>query len=78
MASNDDPAAVAMWLDDWFTDVWIAPRRRRVPLLFPDGRLPSRALAAGGWFATGTFAVAILACAFGDRSSDTLAPGTVR
>ena len=39
---------LALWADEWLLFVWLGLVGIFVPLLFPDGRLPSRALAPGG------------------------------
>jgi hypothetical protein len=77
-STAEDPAPVAMWLDDWFSDIWIAIVVVGIPLLFPDGRLPSRRWRPLAWLATATFALGLLGKALGDRVLDTEAPGTVR
>ena len=77
-ATSSDPAPVAMWLDDWFSNVWIVLVGVWIPLLFPDGRLPSRRWRPVAWGGTAAFAVATLAYALGDRILDTSAPGTVQ
>ena len=69
------PAGVVMWLDDWLSDVWIALVGIWIPLLFPDGRLPSRAWRPVAWFGTAVFALGILTRAFGAHELDTSAPG---
>jgi hypothetical protein len=69
------PADVVMWLDDWLSDVWIGLIGVWVPLLFPDGRLPSRAWRPVAWFGTAVFALGVLTRAFGDHELDTSAPG---
>jgi hypothetical protein len=71
-----DPAPVAMWLDDWLTDLWIALVGVWIPLLFPDGRLGSKWRRRVAWFGTAAFAAGIVTKAFGDRVLDTSAPGT--
>jgi hypothetical protein len=76
-ATSSDPAPVAMWLDDWFGNIWIALVGVWIPLLFPDGRLPSRRWRPFAWCGTAAFAVATLAYALGDRILDTAAPGSV-
>jgi hypothetical protein len=76
-ATSDDPALVAMWLDDWIGDVWIALVCVWIPLLFPDGRLPSRRWRPVAWFGTAAFALGVLGRALGERTLDTEAPGTV-
>jgi hypothetical protein len=75
--TSDDPAPVAMWLDDWFSNVWILLVGVWIPLLFPDGRLPSPRWRPLAWLGTAAFAVAMVADALGDRILDTSAPGTV-
>jgi hypothetical protein len=69
------PAALVIWLDDWLGDVWIAIVGVWIPLLFPDGRLPSRRWRAVAWFGSVAFAVGVLARAFGAHELDTSAPG---
>jgi hypothetical protein len=71
-----DPVQVAVWLDDWIADVWIGLVAVGIPLLFPDGRLPSPRWRGAAWLATGLFALGILGRALGDRVLDTEAPGT--
>jgi hypothetical protein len=75
-ATADDPAGVAVWLDDWIADVWIGLVAVGIPLLFPDGRLPSPRWRVPASLAAGLFAVGILGRALGDRELETEAPGT--
>ena len=75
-ATADDPVTFAVWLDDWISDAWIGLIALGVPLLYPDGRLPSPRWRPLAWFAAGCFALALLARMFGDRVLDTEAPGT--
>jgi len=72
-----DPAPVTMWLDDWIADVWIGLVAVAIPLLFPDGRLPSPRWRLPAWLAAGGFTLAIAGRALGDRVLETEAPGTV-
>jgi hypothetical protein len=72
-----DPAPVAMWLDDWIADVWIGLVAVGIPLLFPDGRLPTPRWRLPAWLAAGGFTLAIAGRALGDRVLETEAPGTV-
>jgi hypothetical protein len=69
------PADVVMWLDDWLSDVWIALVGVWIPLLFPDGHLPSKAWRPVAWFGTAVFALGVLSRAFGAHELDTSAPG---
>jgi hypothetical protein len=69
------PAGVVMWLDDWLSDVWIAIVGIWIPLLFPDGHLPSRAWRPVAWFGTVVFGLGVLTRAFGAHELDTSAPG---
>jgi hypothetical protein len=69
--TSDDPALVALWLDDWTFIVWIALACVWIPLLFPDGRLPSRRWRPVAWGGTAAFALATLGSAFGDRTLET-------
>jgi len=69
------PADVVMWLDDWLSDVWIALVGVWIPLLFPNGHLPSRAWRPVAWFGTAVFALGVLSRAFGAHELDTSAPG---
>jgi len=75
-STADDPAGVAVWLDDWIADVWIGLVAIGIPLLFPDGRLPSPRWRGPAWLAAGMFALGILGRALGDRELETEAPGT--
>jgi hypothetical protein len=75
-STAEDPAPVAVWLDDWIADIWIGLVAVGIPLLFPDGRLPSPRWRGAAWLATGMFALGIVGRAFGDRILDTEAPGT--
>ena len=75
-STAEDPLLVAMWLDDWIADVWIGFVAVGIPLLFPDGRLPSPRWRPAAWLAVGVFALGILGRAFGDRVLDTEAAGT--
>ena len=76
VSARPDPAPVAMWVDDWMSEVWIAIVGVWLPLLFPDGRLPSRRWRTAAVAGTLLFAAGIVAKAFGDRVLDTSAPGT--
>jgi hypothetical protein len=69
------PAGVVMWLDDWLSDVWIALVAVWIPLLFPNGRLPSRGWRFVAWFGTAAFGLGVLTRMFGDHELDTSAPG---
>ena len=69
------PADVVMWLDDWLSDVWIALVGVWIPLLFPNGHLPSKAWLPVAWFGTVVFALGVLSRAFGAHELDTSAPG---
>jgi hypothetical protein len=75
-STADDPAAVAVWLDDWIADIWIGLVAVGIPLLFPDGRLPSPRWRVPAWLAAGLFALGVLGRALGDRVLETEAPGT--
>ena len=77
VATHAASTRLGLWLDDWVSDVWIALVCVWIPLLFPDGRLPSRRWRPVAWFGTAAFATGILARAFGDRILDTSVPGTV-
>ena len=41
MTAVDSPPLFALWVDDWIYLIWLALGCVWVPLLFPDGRLPS-------------------------------------
>jgi hypothetical protein len=69
--SVDDPVMVAMWLDDWVSDLWIGLVGVAIPLLFPDGRLPSPRWRPWAWLAACSFTLGVLARAFGDRVLET-------
>jgi hypothetical protein len=69
------PAGVVMWLDDWLSDVWICLVGVWIPLLFPNGHLPSRAWRPVAWFGTAAFGLGVLTRAFGAHELDTSAPG---
>jgi hypothetical protein len=69
------PADAVMWLDDWLSDVWIALVGVWIPLLFPNGHLPSKAWRPVAWFGTAVFALGVLSRAFGAHELDTSAPG---
>jgi hypothetical protein len=71
-----DPVVFAVWLDDWIADVWIGLIAVGIPLLYPDGHLPSPRWRPWAWFATSVFALGILGRALGDRELETEAPGT--
>ena len=75
-STADDPVPVAAWLDDWIADVWIGLVAVGIPLLFPDGRLPSPRWRVAFWLASGLFALGIVGRALGDRVLETEAPGT--
>ena len=67
------PAALLLWLDDWASNVWLALVSIWIPLLFPDGRLPSPRWRLVAWLGTAAFAVGGLGRALGDRPLDTAA-----
>jgi hypothetical protein len=69
------PAGAVMWLDDWLSDVWIGLVGVGIPLLFPNGHLPSRAWRPVAWFGASAFALGVLTRAFGAHELDTSAPG---
>jgi hypothetical protein len=69
------PAGVVMWLDDWLSDVWICLVGVWIPLLFPNGHLPSRTWRPVAWFGTAAFGLGVLTRAFGAHELDTSAPG---
>ena len=71
VASVDDPPLVALWLDDWVYLIWIALGCVWVPLLFPDGRLPSPRWRPVVWLATAMLGLAMAGRALGDRRLDT-------
>jgi hypothetical protein len=75
LSMRPQPAAVAMWLDDWLSDVWIGLVGVGIPLLFPNGHLPSRAWRPVAWFGAVVFALGVLTRAFGVHELDTSAPG---
>ena len=77
-STADDPVPVAVWLDDWIADIWIGLVAVGIPLLFPDGRLPSRRWRAAAGLAVGFYTFGMVGRAFGDRVLDTEAPGRWR
>ena len=75
-STADDPVSVAVWMDDWLSDTWIGLIALGIPLLYPDGRLPSPRWRLFAWFAAGCFVLGLLGRMFGDRVLDTEAAGT--
>jgi hypothetical protein len=67
----DSPPSAALWADDWMFLPWIALACVWIPLVFPDGRLPSRRWRPVAWALAALFATALLGRAFGDRTLDT-------
>jgi hypothetical protein len=67
---------VAIWADDWFNYVWISLACIWIPLLFPDGRLPSPRWRVVLWTGTALAATTVLGRAFGDLAfePENLAP----
>jgi hypothetical protein len=76
VVTADEPAPALMWVDDWIASIWIGIVGIWVPLLFPDGRLPSPRWRPVAWFGTAAFAADIFARGFGHHVLDTSAPGT--
>jgi hypothetical protein len=75
LATRPHPTDVAMWLDDWLSDVWIGLIAVWIPLLFPDGRLLSRGWRLVAWFGTAAFTLGVVSRMFGAHELDTSAPG---
>jgi hypothetical protein len=58
------------WLDDWLFVVWVTPIGVLVPLLFPDGRLPSRRWRGFLRFSLAAIAVGLVGDMFGPGTLD--------
>jgi hypothetical protein len=74
MGVAGDPPLVTIWLDDWFSNLWIGLACVWIPLLFPSGRFLSRRWQLVAWFGTASFSLVLLGRAFGDRVLDTEFP----
>jgi len=64
-----------LWFDNWAFQIWLGLIGIMVPLLFPDGRLPSRRWRLFGALSVATIAAGALGAAFG---GDTLEWGSER
>ena len=73
--TEPEPALLALWLDDWVSNVWLALVSIWIPLLFPDGRLPSPRWRWVAWAGTAAFALGAAGRALGERRLDTAADG---
>jgi hypothetical protein len=73
-ATASDPAPVVLWLDDWFSNVWIALAGVWIPLLFPDGRLLSGRWGVVAWAGTAAFVLMTAGNALGAGALDTAGP----
>ena len=79
---EDDPSPpllprLLLWLDTWVFFVYLAIVGILVPLLFPDGRLPSRRWRGLTWAGLGVIAAAIVGTAFGSERLDWGEEGTL-
>ena len=68
--SGDGPGSIpagelALWLSEWLLFVWLGSIGIFVPLLFPDGRLPSPRWRPLAWAGGALIVVAIVGTAFG-------------
>jgi len=66
-----------VWFDNWALQVWVGLIGVMVPLLFPDGRLPSRRWRIFGGVSVATIAAAAVGTAFGGATLDWESEGTV-
>ena len=74
--SGDGPRSVAggehaLWLADWLYGLWPALVGIFVPLLFPNGRLPSARWRPLAWIGVASISLAIVGGAFGSGGIDT-------
>jgi hypothetical protein len=66
-----------VWFDNWVFQVWLGLIGVMVPLIFPDGRLPSRRWRAFMRLSVATIALAALATAFGGATLEWTSEKTV-
>jgi hypothetical protein len=59
-----------VWFDEWIIFIWFGLVGVLLPLLFPDGRLPSRRWRPLLWAGMGVVAVAVAGTAFGTERFD--------
>jgi hypothetical protein len=79
-ASETEPglgARLLVWFDNWALQLWLGVIGIAVPLLFPDGRLPSRRWRRLAWPAAAVVVVAVLGVAFGSPRLDVGPEATV-
>ena len=82
VAYEDDPSPpllprLLVWVDTWIFFVYLAIIGILVPLLFPDGRLPSRRWRGLMWGGLAVVAAAVVGTAFGSERLDWGEDGTL-
>ena len=80
---DDDPdpglgVRLIVWIDEAIIFVWFGLVGLLLPLLFPDGRLPSRRWRPLLWAGLALVALAVLGTLFGVEQGDSDGPGAIR
>ena len=71
------PVTLLLWFDQWVLDLWFGLVAILLPLLFPDGHLPSPRWRPLLWLGLGVIGVGVVGTAFGTARFDWGAGGSV-